>query len=296
MTLPKLAVAASGFGGRGYKNPVNGTGRIVPSVTTVLKAEAKPALVQWAVDQTAGYAVANAASLLNRSEDYAFKFLRYFYAKQAPIEGNVDLNSYYNGVRDDAADMGTAIHEWIQADIVPGLQFPDLSKQGEPFWQMVDQWELWKKGKEIIPHYTERTVWNEELGYAGTFDGVWEINGRYTLMDIKSSRGLYSSTWMQIAALFNAPELFEPQDDDKYVSIHDWQKPVTDLAVLHIRPNDWDTKNRSMPAFCKWVEMPNPQEEYFEAFKGLLHYQHAMRTLTLNERAREKDRADSTDN
>lgn len=286
MTLPKLAVAQSGYGGRGYKNPVNGgNGRVVPSVTTVLKAENKPALVQWAVDQTAGYAVANATSLLSHSEDWGFKFLRFFHKRTAPVEGaEVDLHSYYNGVRDDAADMGTAIHEWIQADTVPTLQFPDTSKQGAPFWQMVEAWDKFKSENDIEAHYTECTVWNEELGYAGTFDGMWTVNGRTVLMDIKSSRGLYESTWMQLSALWNAPEMFVPADEDSYTSLHDWNLPLEGLNVLHIRPNDWDYKGNPMSAFAKWVDIPQDQGVYFKAFRGLLDYQHAMRELRLLEK------------
>jgi hypothetical protein len=291
VTLPKLAVANSGYGGRGYKNPVTGDKRVVPSITTVLKAENKPALVQWAVDQTAGYAVANAHELLSKSEDYGFKMLRWYYRKEAPVEGaGLDLNSYYNGVRDDAADMGTAIHEWIQADLDSRLPYPDLSNQGDPFWQMVDEWEKWKKGKDIEAVFTERTVWNDELGYAGTFDGVWTVDGQYGLMDIKSSRGLYSSTWMQLAALHAAPVMFDPQDDDTYTALHNWQLPTQGMNVLHIRPKDWDNKGNAMAAFCKWVPVPNPAQ-HFEAFKGLLTYQHAMRALRLLEREQEKDGA-----
>lgn len=289
MTLPKLAVAQSGFGGRGYKNPVTGRAEIVPSITTVLKSENKPALVQWAVDQTAGWAVANATSLLTHSEDWGFKFLRWYHKRTPDItDATLDIHNYHEGVRDDAADMGTAIHEWIQADLTPGLQFPNLDKQGDMFWQMVDKWEAFKKGKEIIAHHTERTVWSS-LGYAGTFDGVWSIDGKYCLMDIKSSRGLYESTWMQLSALFNAEEMFEPQDDDTYAAIWDWQKPVEEIGVLHIRPEDWDNKGKRMEPFCKWVVMPNPHEVYFNGFKGLLQYKHAMRELQVLEREREKN-------
>lgn len=279
MTHPSLAVPNSGYGGRGYKNPVTEDKRIVPSITTVLKAENKPALLQWAVDQTAGYAVANATSLLTHSEDWGFKYLRWFYKRVAPIEGaEVDLHSYYNGVRDDAADMGTAIHEWIQADVVPTLQYPDTTNQGEPFWQMVEAWDKWRTGKEIIPHFTERTVWHDELGYAGTFDGLWQIDGKHALMDIKSSRGLYESTWMQLSALYNAPEVFVPKDDDSYYALKDWQKPVEEIAVLHIRPEDFKQGKTVLP-FCKWIEMPGSHETYFKGFTGLLQYTHAMREL-----------------
>ena len=292
MTLPRLAIAQSGYGGRGYKNPVTEDRRIVPSITTVLKAENKPAIAQWTADQTAGYAVANAERLLTQSEDWGFKHLRWYYKREASIEGDgLNIRDWAGGVRDDAADMGTAIHEWIQADLVPELPFPDLDAQGEPFWQMVERWEQWKAGKEIIPHRTEASVWNDEAGYAGTLDGVWEIDGKYCLMDIKSSRGLYTSTWMQLAALFYAPEMFVPQDDDTYAAIRDWQAPVEEIGVLHIRPNDSDSRGNDMPSFCKWVPMPGDRVLHYKAFEGLLQYQHAQRELRLLEREMEKNGA-----
>lgn len=292
MTLPKLAVANSGYGGRGYKNPVTGSKRIVPSITTVLKAENKPALNQWVADQTAGFAVANAESLLTHSEDWGFKYLRWYYKREASVEGEgLTIRDWHNGVRDDAADMGTAIHEWIQADLVPGLQYPDLTNQGDPFWQMVEEWERWKAGKEIVPHFTEVTVWNEEAGYAGTFDGLWNVDGKHCLMDIKSSRGLYSSTWMQLSAIYNAPEMFLAQDDDTYAAIRDWQTPVEELAVLHIRPNDSDSRGREMPAFCKWIPVPGDHVLHYKSFQGLLQYKHAQRELALLEREMEKNGA-----
>lgn len=290
MTLPKLAVSTSGFGGRGYKNPVTGDKRVVPSITTILKAESKDALIQWSVDQTAGFAVANAHKLLTHSEDWGYKHLRWYYKRTADIEGDgFNIRDWAGGVRDDAADMGTAIHEWIQSDVVPGLEQPDLDAQGEPFWQMAEQWDKWRQGKEIVPHFTEATVWNDEAGYAGTFDGVWQIDGKYCLMDIKSSRGLYSSTWMQLAALHAAPELFLAQDDDTYAAIRDWQKPVEEIAVLHIRPEDSDARGNRMPAHCKWVTMPGDRVLHYKSFQGLLQYKHAQRELQILEREMEKN-------
>lgn len=290
MTLPKLAVPNSGWGGRGYKNPVTEEKTIVPSVTTVLKAESKEALVQWAVNQTAGYAVANAHELLTHSEDWGYKNLRFYYKRNPKdLIPGMNLHDYWNGVRDDAADQGTWIHEWIQADVVPELEYPDVNVAHESYWDMVEQWDIFKAGKEIIPHFTEATVWNGEAGYAGTLDGVWEIDGVHYLLDIKSSRGLYSSTWMQLAALRAAPEMFVPQPDDTYASLRGWQKPVQDVAVLHIRPRDTDHRGNAMSAFCKLVQPPGNLDTYYRGFQGLLDYGKAMRDLRVAEKEAAKN-------
>ena len=288
MTLPALAVANSGWGGRGYRNPVNGSKRVVPSVTTVLKAENKPALIQWSVDQTAGFAIANAHRLLTMSDASAFKMLRYLPKQVKGFEPGLDLNSYHSGVLDDASEMGPWTHEYIQAD-VPGsrLAYPDADLAHDSHWQMVAQWEKFKSEHDIRPHYTERTVWNDEAGYAGTLDGLWEFDGKMCLMDIKTSRGLYTSTWMQLAALFNSPEMFVPQDDDSYIAVRDWQAPVEEVGVLHIRPDDVRWDGAPMDAFCKWVPAQN-LDLHFRAFKGLLAYGEAQRDVRLAERLREK--------
>lgn len=291
MTLPALAVKNSGWGGRGYKNPVTGDGRVVPSITTVLKAEAKPAIAQWVADQTAGFAIANAQSLLTHSDDWGFKLLRWYH-KRTPREivPGIDLNSYHTGVLEDASEMGSWGHEWVQADIAPpewGLEYPDTDKAHDSHWEMVEAWNQFKSEHDIKPHFIERTVWHGELGYAGTLDGVWEIDGKYCLMDIKTSRGLYTSTWMQLAALLNAPEMFTPQEDDTYAALKDWQLPVEEVGVLHLRPRDVDYRGNDMPAFCRWVPAQD-LDAHFRAFKGLLAYGEAQRDVRVAEREREK--------
>lgn len=288
MTLPALAVKNSGWGGRGYRNPVTGDKLVVPSITTVLKAESKPAIAQWTANQTAAYAVANAESLLTHSQDWGYKALRFYWNRTPKLDGEKGILDYHQGVLDDASDMGTWMHEYIQADVNGSdLQYPPLEGVPDIYWEMVPAWEKFKSEHDIRPHFTERTVWNGELGYAGTMDGIWEFDGKLCLMDIKTSRGLYSSTWMQLAALWNAKEMFVPQDDDNYMSLTGWQDPIEELGILHVRPTDVDSKNRPMDAFCRWVPA-NDLDLHWEAFQGLLSYGAAQAKVRAAERAREK--------
>lgn len=289
MTLPALAVKNSGWGGRGYKNPVTGDDRIVPSITTVLKAESKPAIEQWTANQTAAFAVANAESLLTHSEDWGYKALRFYSNRKPKLDGTVDITNYYQGVLSDAAEMGTWLHEYVQADVDGSdLPYPQMESVYPGYWEMVEAWNAFKSEHDIKPHYTERTVWNGELGYAGTLDGIWEFDGKLCLMDIKTSRGLYTSTWMQLAALLNANEMFVPQADDSYMSLTGWQDPIEEIGVLHIRPEDWnDYKRTPMDAFCRWVPAQD-LDLHFEAFKGLLSYGSAQRRVRLAENERKK--------
>lgn len=284
MTNPARAVKQSGFGGRGYVR-FGIDGPVLPSVTTILKNEAKPAIVQWAVNQTAAYAVANLDQLDRMSPDRGFGFLRWYWNRKVdPLSEETDVLNYHAGVLDDAAELGTAVHEWMQADVTGTTPYPDVSGKGHVFWECIEAWNAFRAEHDVSAHYTETTVWNEDDGYAGTFDGVWTIDGEHVLMDIKTSRGLYSSTWMQLAALYKAPIMLLDGLDGVDLQVRDWQLPVTSLKVLHVRPNDYEANGTFMPSFCKLVDMPGSVDTHYKSFKGLLTYAQAQRELQLEAR------------
>lgn len=285
MTLPRRAVGSSGYGGRGYKPLGHKKSKVLPSVTTVLKAEAKPALQQWVADQTAAYAIANAHELLRMSDLKGFGLLRFFWKRQPKdaFDGAVDLSTYHTGVLADAGEMGDGVHEWIEADLF-GLPFPDVTNRNAAFWQCIAAWNKFKSEHTIVPHRTEITVWNDRedgLGYAGTFDLLAEIDGVLMLIDIKTSRGLYSSTWMQLSALYEAPVMLEEGPDGVDSFIHGWQLPVEGLAVIHVRPDDDDGRD----AFAKLVPMPaDPGKtwrdscaSFVKSFLGLRQYMEGLK-------------------
>ena len=274
MTEPKLSVRASGSGGRGYRHPVNGN--VVPSVTTVLKNMNKPALIQWAVDQTAAFAVANIDGLLSRTEEQGWGMLRWYWNRD-PLKGEVDIRNFYNGVRDDAAELGTMIHEWIAADHGVG-NYPDVSNAPEFFWQMVTVWNEWLSQHEVEPVASEATVWSHQHGYAGTLDGIWVVDGVRYLVDVKSSRNIFDEHRMQLSALGAADALMVEVEPDKWI---DAPMPEFDAyAILHIRPQDSDKDGNVMQPYCR-LEVLDKEEMpvHFEAFKGLLQVSEAQRGL-----------------
>lgn len=287
MTLPRRAVPSSGMGGRGYRR-LGTSSPTLPSVTTVLKNEAKPAIAQWAANQTAAFAVANAERLLGMSDAKSYGFLQYFWKREPKdaLSADPDLAGYHETVLQDASELGDSVHEWIEASLFSTSPFPNVADRNERFWQCVEQFDAWRDTVDLKPHRTEVTVWDERedidgLGYAGTFDLQAEIDGEMYLIDVKTSRGLYSSTWMQLAALYNARYLLQEGPDGRDQMLKDWQKPIQKLAVLHVRPDDVNYDGSPRPAFCKLVPMPYEQERFFQSFMGLRAYAEGLKGMKL---------------
>lgn len=267
MTQPELAKRNSGFGGRGYQHPHNNS--IVPSVTTILKAAAKPAIEQWVADQTAAYAVANIDALLTRTEMQGYNMLRWYHKRNPlPLEDGYDPRNYYLGVLNDAAELGTTMHGWIEADVDPEFVYPDVEGETDLFWQMHAVWDDWFSENIITPVMTETTVWNATLGYAGTFDCLWEINGELWFLDIKTARSLWPEHSMQLAALRNA-ETVLTKDNDSWVET-EWSLPDSvKFGFLHIRPDDVEYDGTPKPAYIE-LEPAEDLDLHWEGFQGLL--------------------------
>jgi len=265
MTAPKLRVRSSGHGGSGYKHPL--TGRVVPGVTTVLKKLDKPGILQWAVDNTSAYAVANIDALLNRTEEQGYGFLRWYWKRDPLASDDQDIRNYSNGVLNDAASLGTLMHDWIAAEH-DDLPYPDVTFAPEYFWEMVAQWDKWKSEHQVKPLLTETTLWSEEYGYAGTADGLWEVDGVNMLIDVKTSRNVWDEHFMQLAAL-GACDTMLIESDKGWVE--SGIPGFSQYALLHIRPTDTDKHGNPMDAFCR-LELVDMEEIplHFEAFLGLL--------------------------
>lgn len=181
MAEPLLRVRASGYGGSGYLNPW--TGERVIGVTTALGSLDKGGIVQWSVDQTIGYMLANKDAVYNRTSEQAYGFLRWYHkrAREADFDDpNVDLHSAHVGVLNDLAELGTMVHEWIEAYLTGGFT-PDLVRPEQV--QMVEAFLDWEAEHEVEVHAAELTVFGNQ--YAGTADLFATVDGVPMLVDGK---------------------------------------------------------------------------------------------------------------
>lgn len=234
MTAPELASywSSNDNDGRAYKHPYrmgeDGKPITSPSVTTVLK-EAPKDLSQYAADQTAKWAAENWSMLGERSDEKAFNLARYRWKDNT----------------NERAEVGTGIHETIEAEHRGLWTFPEL---GEEQQMIMDQWRLFNDEYEVHPLRSEFTVWNFTHDYAGTTDGLWWITDRHTgeralyLVDIKTSKKTWDTHWMQGAALLNGEVIMEKVQDSwvevEPRALHDWDQ--VKFAVVHLRADHHD--------------------------------------------------------
>lgn len=168
------------------------------SVTTILSVLDRPALIPWAVNETAAKVVLKLDTINRRLAD----------------EGVESAVQYVKGLRWQtdglltAAQLGTLAHHLFDQQALHGTRLrvepemhPDHAVNGKvldprdirDLNRMVDQFERFCD--EFQPQYesTEVVVFHDEYGYAGQVDAFLTIDGVRLICDYKTSRSSYLS-------------------------------------------------------------------------------------------------------
>ena len=239
--------------GRRYRHPK--TEEILPSVTTILKESPKN-LEQYAANLTLAWAIENWASLGGMSNEKAERSGKYRWKDHA----------------NDRAEVGDGVHSWIEAEHKGLWAFPTLDDEQEA---IIEQWELLKTEHEIKPVYTELTAWYPGR-FAGTMDGLWYIDGKLTLIDVKTSKSHWPEHDFQISALAHAPKALlelvpdpDPKNPDHWKEIDNPAhiSKIDGAALIHLRSD----LHEIIPV--------NHLEENYKVFAGLTQTWYARREL-----------------
>lgn len=154
------------------------------SVTTIIGALEKPALLYWAAEQTALAAVGSERTWKGMLAD------------EDPDCRHLDAEScgVIKWLRDarfrrpkgmrSATELGDLVHRACEAYALSGMR-PEVDPEVRPFLDAFDDW-LQRFG----PSYqaTEVTVYHPDLGYAGTSDAFLTIDGVRYIADYKTTR------------------------------------------------------------------------------------------------------------
>jgi hypothetical protein len=189
--LPSVAITrVSRPNGRFYR--VEGFDELFPSVTTVLRVIAKPALIPWARN-VALEAVRGA--LLDRAG--RTEWVTSEWVDQVITEAR----SRPDQARTEAADFGTQAHILID-QVLQGLE-PEVPLEFVP---VLDNFKVWRQSAGLDMCLAETMVYSARYHYAGAMDAL-AYRGQYLVaLDWKTSNGLYPEYALQVAAYAKALE------------------------------------------------------------------------------------------
>ena len=179
-------------------------GTIVPGVTTIVGLLNKPHLVAW--------------------------------ANRMGLQG-IDTTAYTAA----AAGAGTCAHEMIQAMV--GGPEGDFSKytgeEIEAAQNAADKFREWLQNHDMQTHLIEEQLVSERHRVGGTIDWYGELDGKMTLVDIKTSGNVYAEHVIQVAAYAQILK------DEDY--------PVEDVRILRFSWED-DDDHRDMSLSGRLLE------------------------------------------
>jgi len=214
-------------------------GKLYPSVTTILKVIAKPALVNWAARLERDMLVKAAADLYEDLPIAAPKMMRQVY--EETLARRIGKEQAHAKALRKAGDTGTAVHALIEWNMRREL----LQKVGpEPKvdpdgMRSFAAYEEWRQRANLAPVLVEQVVYSKRYAYAGTLDWAGELDepnfavcrycegigmtdnhvtgavecvvckgtGRsriFAVGDYKTGKGIYAESLLQNAALVHA--------------------------------------------------------------------------------------------
>ena len=208
---------------RAYRHPH--TGVQYPSVTSILKMADKSSLTQWAVNLSVDWAVNNIDKLLSMSVERGANVARY----------------RWKDVRDERAEVGTGVHETIEAELTGSWNYPELDSEQQ---LIMEEWHKFREEHEVELMLSEFTVFDKDSKSMGTADGYVLIDGVKTLIDLKTSKSMWPEHEYQLAALWHAEDWLVETEEMIWTSIP--KREVEQVAIIHLRAPEFDDWGRKI--------------------------------------------------
>lgn len=177
-------------------------GALLPSVTHILTAIAKPALIAWSANTERAAVTAAAADLY---ESWAAQIVPPVMPREAylaTLTSRLGLVKAHQRELAKAGDIGTQIHkmiEWMMRTALGAEAGPKPVISDQAQWAVM-AFEDFAKSVNLKPVLIEQTVYSTVHGYAGTMDLLARVNGVLTLLDFKSGKAIYPESFLQSAA------------------------------------------------------------------------------------------------
>lgn len=170
-------------------------GKNIYGVTSITGVLDKPGLKYWAVNKAIEFLYANLVA--GRSLD------------EVQIKNLLETaRREHTASKDKAADVGTLIHKWISDYIAAAVKKETLPVRpvNPEMKNAVDGFFKWAKENKVKILKSEQKIYHTKYRYAGTLDLEAIVNGKRTVVDIKTGSALYPEAFLQASAYLTARE------------------------------------------------------------------------------------------
>lgn len=208
-----------------YYHVQDGKAYLVHGVTNVLDIIDKPALVQWAANQTIEYIKEKSPYRKFKSGDTVYTFIT-----QEELEALLNQARFnYRNTSKIALDIGKIAHSWLEVYIkciIENVEKPTTLPDNEKSINCINAFLDWAKKHSFKPISSERKVFSKEFSYCGTYDCDAYITSCgdekccpftgtiLVLVDFKSSKAIYDEYKIQTAAYLKAKQEEFPNEDE----------------------------------------------------------------------------------
>ena len=140
----------------------------------------------------------------------------------------MDSFSSAENVKNKSAEEGSLVHEVVQK-----LAIGEQVSVPEEIRPSAEAFQKFREDRNIIfhPEFIERQIWSLRHRYAGTVDALATIDGKFGVLDIKTSTGFYPEYNLQTAAYVSALQEFEVK------KIHALPRDIGTRWILRVDQN-----------------------------------------------------------
>jgi len=176
-----------------------------PRVTRILQDTiAKPALISWAANQERTLVTDAAVSAFAAVRELDVSKVAFVTA----LKERLGQERAHVRQLEKAGNIGTLAHKMIEwtlreeMDLHPGPK-PELPP---PSQLAFDAWRRWRETVQLTPMLLEQRVFycDDDCLFAGTLDFYGTVQGVPTIIDWKTSSGIYPEAQLQLAAYWAA--------------------------------------------------------------------------------------------
>ena len=170
-------------------------GKQVFGVTSISGILDKPGLKYWAVNQAIDFLLANIEPGKALDEIEIKNLLE-------------NARIAHTQTKNKAADIGTLVHSWVSSYIsaITKKETPPKRPVNKEMKNAIEGFFKWAKESKLKIIKSEQKIYHMKYRYAGTLDLEGIVDGKRTVIDIKTGGTLYPEAFLQASAYLKARE------------------------------------------------------------------------------------------